>query len=149
MTRRRMTFRGYALAIAVGIITSVLLSLIMVPAFKLGLSPFPKPLALAFAQRILGPVPLAVGLFFHVVYVTFWSVVYLVVFERLTFLNALWLAFLLWVLVLVVFFPIVGWGFLGLAVSPELIAASLVPHLLFALFLWPLGRWAFRPRRAS
>jgi PST family polysaccharide transporter len=43
-----------------------------------------------------------------------------------------------------VFFPIIGWGLLGVAVSPALIVASLIPHLLFALFLWGLGRLMFR-----
>jgi hypothetical protein len=44
-----------------------------------------------------------------------------------------------------VFFPVVGWGFLGLAVGPKLIVASLVPHLLFAIVLWGLCRFAFKP----
>lgn len=63
--------------------------------------------------------------------------------------NALMLGLGLWILVLVVFFPIVGWGFLGLAISPKLIVASLIPHLLFALFLWGLCRVAFKPRAAE
>ncbi|NIR43790.1 MAG: hypothetical protein GWM93_07525, partial [Gemmatimonadetes bacterium] len=86
---------------------------------------------------------------FHLVYVTFWSVAYVGLFrERLTLRNALGLGLVLWLLVLVVFFPVVGWGFLGLAVSPKLIAASLVPHVLFAVFLWLLCRWGFRRRAA-
>ena len=40
-------------------------------------------------------------------------------------------------------FPIVGWGFLGLGISPKLIPAALVPHLLFAAFLWGLCRVFF------
>jgi hypothetical protein len=117
----------------------------MVPATKAGISPFPKPLALAFAQRLLGDVGLSVGLLFHVVYVTFWSVMYVVVFERHTLANALLLALGLWFLVLVGFFPLVGWGFFGLAQGPALIAGSLIPHLLFSVVLWGLHRTAFRP----
>ncbi len=30
--------------------------------------------------------------------------------------------------------------------SPKLIPAALVPHVLFALFLWGLGRLFFRTR---
>jgi len=52
------------------------------------------------------------------------------------------------VVTLSVFFPFVGWGFLGLAVSPELIVAALVSHVLFALFLWELAHWAFGSPRA-
>jgi len=143
MRLKLVTAKDYAKAVGVGIATAVILSLIMVPVFKSGISPLPKPLGLAFAQVLLGEVPLPVGLLFHVAYVTFWSVVYVALFERRTFLNALWLALGLWAVVLVFFFPVVGWGFLGLAVSPKLIVASLVPHLLFALILWGLSRWAF------
>ena len=151
MTLQHMTLKDYAKAVGVGIATAVILSLIMVPASNVGISPLPKPLGLAFAQVLLGEVPLPVGLLFHVAYVTFWSAAYVVLFERRTFLNALWLALALWVLVLVIFFPVVGWGFLGLSVSPKLIVASLVPHVLFAVILWGLCRWAFpaRPMRSQ
>ena len=43
-------------------------------------------------------------------------------------------------------FPIAGWGFLGLAISPKLIVGAFVPHLLFGLFLWGLCRLAFKDR---
>lgn len=121
------------------------------PAIKFGLSPMPKPLVLAFAETILGrPLPLPVGLLFHVAYVTFWSVAFVVLFrDRLTLRNALLLGLVLWALVLAIFFPVVGWGFLGLSVGPKLIVSSLVPHVLFALFLWGLYRMAFPPQRAA
>ena len=130
--------------------TSLLLSAVMVPAFKLGISPMPKPPSLAFAESVFGrALPLPVGLLLHVAYVTAWSVVFIVLFrDRLSFLRALGLALALWIIALVVFFPINGWGFLGLAVSPKLILAALVPHALFAVFLWALCRLAFGTRPA-
>ena len=132
--------------LGIGVLTAVILSGIMVLAFKFGIAPMPKPPSLAFAQVLLGPnVPLPVGLLFHVAYVTFWALVYVIVFrDHLTFLNALWLGLALWVVILVVFFPIIGWGFLGLGISPKLIPASLVPHVLFAVFLWGLCRLSFK-----
>ena len=95
---------------------------------------------------LLGPnAPLPVGLLFYVAYVTFWAVVYIGLFrDRLTIRNALLLGLALWIVILVIFFPLFGWGFLGLAVSPKLIPASLVPHLLFAVFLWGLCRFGFK-----
>jgi hypothetical protein len=133
-------------AIAVGVGTALLLSAVMVPALRLGISPLPKPLGLAFAETVLGRLlPLPVGLLFHVAYVTAWSVVYVALFRpALTFRMALALGLLLWLLALVIVFPIVGWGALGLAISPKLMVASLVPHVLFAVFLWGLCRIAFR-----
>jgi hypothetical protein len=143
MILQHMKAKDYAKAIGVGIGTGVLLSLIMVPAARAGISPMPKPLGLAFAQCLLGKVPLPVGILFHIAYVTLWSVLYVIAFQRRTFFNALWLALGLWALVLIVFYPLVGWGFLGLAVSPKLIVASLVLHILFAICVWGLSRLAF------
>ena len=141
-----LTAKDFWKAIGIGVVTAVLLSAIMLPAFKFGIAPMPTFPSLAFAETVLGrTLPLPVGLLFHVAYVTFWSVAYVVLFRNsLTFLNALWLGLALWVVVLAVFFPIVGWGFLGLGISPKLIPAALVPHLFFALFLWGLCRIGFR-----
>jgi hypothetical protein len=141
-----LSLRDWSKAVGVGIVTALLLSAVMVPALKLGVSPFPRPLGLAFAETLLGrALPLPVGLLFHVTYVTFWSVVFVVLFRHNPSLrSALTLGLALWGLVLVVFFPVVGWGFLGLAVSPKLIVASLVIHLLFGVFLWGLCRAAFK-----
>ncbi len=146
-----LSLKDFAKAIGVGVAAAVLLSAVMVPAFKLGVSPLPKPLGLAFAETLLGrTLPLPVGLLFHVVYVTFWAVIYVVVFRaRRTLVSALLLGVVLWLVVLVVFFPVVGWGFLGLSVGPKLIVASLVPHLLFAVFLWGLCRFVFRNRAGA
>ncbi len=82
-----------------------------------------------------------VGLLFHTVYVTFWSAIYVRYYPRRDSWTALGLAAMLWVVILAVFFPIVGWGLAGLSVSPRLIPASFVPHLLFGLLLWALHRY--------
>jgi len=127
---------NYPIAIGVGVITSIAISIVMIIATKTGVSPFPKPVGLAFVQLFLPKAPLPLGLLFHTLYVTFWSVIYITVFKKKNFLNALWLALALWLVVLIIFFPILGWGFFGLAISPKLIVASLVPHALFAVILW-------------
>jgi hypothetical protein len=132
-------------SIGIGISVAILTAVLMVIALRSGLSPLPEPLGLAFAETLFGrSPPMPVGLLFHIVWVTAFSVVYVALFrDRLSFARALGLAAALWVLVLVFFFPLVGWGFLGLSITPKLIVASAVPHLLFALFLWALCRWAF------
>ncbi len=136
----------WARAIGVGLAVSALTAAFMAAATKAGVSPLPKPLGLAFAETISSrSLPLPIGLLFHAVWVTTFSIVYVGLFrEALTFLHALRLAIALWIIVLVVFFPIVGWGLLGLRVTPKLIVGSAVPHLLFAFLLWGLCRWAFK-----
>lgn len=149
MQIHKLARKEWLKALVVGIATAVLLSVAMVSMLKLGASPLPKPLGLAFAETVLGrELPLPVGLLFHVVYVTFWSVAFVVLFRNdLSFVNALLLALALWAVVLVVFYPVVGWGFLGLGISSKLTVVSLLLHLLFAACLWGLCRFLFRGER--
>jgi hypothetical protein len=137
-------------ALGIGIGVSVLTAVVMVALTKAGLSPFPKPPSLAFAETLLGrSLPLPVGLLFHTVYVTFWSVVFVRYSPRKDLLTAMALAGVLWLVILALFFPVVGWGFAGLALSPKLIPASAVPHLLFGLLLWGLDRYFGQPARTA
>jgi hypothetical protein len=137
--------RDYAKAIGVGIGVSILTAAFMAAGLKSGVSPLPKALGLAFAETILRrPLPLPVGLLFHTVWVTAFCVLYVGLFrDALTLTRALLLAAALWLSVLVVFFPAVGWSLFGLGVGPKLIVGAAIPHLLFAIFLWGLCRWAF------
>jgi hypothetical protein len=146
MKALRLDGRDWAKAVGVGIGVSVLTAAFMVATIKAGLSPLPKSLGLAFAETVVGrDLPLPVGLLFHIVWTTAFSVLYVVMFrDALTFMRALGLGIVLWLFVLVFFFPVVGWGFLGLGVSPKMIVGAAIPHLLFAIFLWGLCQWAFR-----
>jgi hypothetical protein len=101
------------------------------------------------SATVLGrALPLPVGLLFHISYVAFWSIAYVSLFrDDLSLTKALALGGLLWIAVLLVFFPIVGWGFLGLAITPKLIVGSLVPHVLFSVFLWGLCHVVFKASR--
>jgi len=140
--------RNWLRAVGIGLAVAILTAIIMVILLKVGVSPFPKPPSLAFAETILGrALPLPVGLLFHTVYVAFWSVVFVRFFPQRNLKTALALAGALWLVVLAVFFPIVGWGFAGLHVSPKLIPASFLPHLLFGLFLWGLD--TYLPRKGN
>jgi hypothetical protein len=141
----------WAKTAGVGIAVAALTAGFMFFGMKTGISPFPEPVGLAFAETAFGTtLPLPIGLLFHLAWVMLFTVVYVVLFrDALTFTRAFWLAFALWVLALVFFFPIVGWGFLGLAISPKLIVAAAVPHLLFAIFLWGLSSISFRPEHKA
>ena len=133
---------SWARGALVGLITAIIPSLFMVPMFKLGVSPMPAPPSLVMAQMVTGQesLPMPVGLLFHLVYVMFWSFVFLLVLPSRSLVSALGLAGVLWLGVLFVFFPIFGWGVGGLDVSVKLIPASFAPHLLFGLALWGSAR---------
>jgi len=148
MTEAKLSGRSWPRAIGIGLGVAVLTAMVMVILTKIGVSPFPKPPSLAFAETLLGrDLPLPVGLLFHTAYVTFWCVVFVRFFPKRTLMTALALAFVLWLVILAVFFPMVGWGFAGLHISPKLIPASLLPHLLFGILLWGLDKYL--PRKPA
>lgn len=130
-------------AIGIGIGVSLLLTAVMLPLVKTGISPLPQPLGAAFANMLLGNVPIVIGILFHVVYVTFWSYIYVLFFiPPNTFLRAATLAFVLWLITLFIFLPAVGWGVAGLSLGMPAIVATFVSHTLFAVFLWLSARFA-------
>jgi hypothetical protein len=149
-TGKSMIQREWGKALAVGLINGVLLALIMITLKKSGLSPMPVPLGLAFADTLTGRhLPLPVGLLFHLAYVTFWSMVFVALFRpRLTFARAAMLAAGLWLLALVIFVPIVGWGFFGVKIGPQIVLGLFITHALFCTFLWSLCR-VFFPQSES
>jgi hypothetical protein len=148
MTNANANGRSWPRAIGIGVTVAVITAAAMLALTAGGLSPFPKPPSLAFADTLLHrSLPLAVGLLFHAVYVTFWAVIFVRYFPRRDLKTALALAGALWLVILVVFFPVAGWGPAGLNVGPKLIPASFVPHLLFGLLLWGLDKYV--PRATS
>ncbi|WP_159587659.1 hypothetical protein [Chelativorans xinjiangense] len=149
MTDAEHDGRSRLRAIGIGLLVSIVTAAVMLALAAAGLPPFPKPPSLAFAETVLRrTLPLPVGLLFHTVYVTFWSVIFVRHFSRRDAWTALALAAVLWLVILVVFFPVMGWGFAGVSVSPRLIPASFVPHLLFGLLLWGLDKYLPASRSA-
>lgn len=142
MTDPRRNPRFWLRAGGIGLAVAVLTGVLMLALTAARVSPFPMPPSLAFADTLVGrSLPLPVGLLFHVAYVTFWSVIFIAYFPRHDLKAALSLAGALWLVILALFFPIVGWGFAGLAVSPKLVPASFVPHLVFGLLLWAFHKY--------
>lgn len=150
MTAVERDDRSWLRSIGIGVLVSAITAAVMLVLTSAGLSPFPKPPSLAFAETVLGRgLPLPVGLLFHTVYVTFWSVVFVRYFPWRNITTSLALAAVLWIMILTVFFPIVGWGLAGVSVGPRLIPASFVPHLLFGLLLWGLDKYFPAPRSST
>lgn len=132
-------------AIVAGLITAVVTASISMLLINSGISPFSAPPALIFAGQFIENPAMPVGFLFHLAYVVAASVIFVSLFrDNMSFLSALGWSVALWVIALVVFFPIIGWGFLGLAQSPQFIVAALVPHALFAVFLWGSCRLLFK-----
>ncbi|MTJ04760.1 MAG: hypothetical protein FH759_08735 [Sediminimonas qiaohouensis] len=140
----QLSAKDWAKTLIIGLVAAAVTAATMQGLLRAGISPLPEPLGLAFARLLLGDVPLPVGLLFHTVWNVAFVAFFVVMFgDSLSFGRATALAAALWGLVLVVFFPIVGWGFFGLAITPKLIVAAGGIHLLFAIVLWGGCRIAF------
>jgi len=144
-----MSPRDWSKATAVGLINGIVLAAILISTLKSGISPMPAPLGLLFANTLFGRhLPVPVGVVFHLAYVTFWSVVFIVFFRpKLAFSSATALAAGLWIFALLVFVPFVGWGVFGVRIGPRIAVGLLINHALFAIFLWGLSKAFFRNER--
>jgi len=144
-----LTARGDILrAVLVGLLAAVGTAAVTVPLFKLGIAPMPEAPSLAFAETLLGPVPDPVGMLFHVLYVTGVTVAVLaLVGARPSVKTIAAASFVFYVIAVAVFFPIVGWGFAGMAVTPTIAVAAIGPHVLYFLIFWGADRLVFRQRR--
>ena len=106
------------------------------------------PMTVSDALKALGAGVLAglvlSGLASNVLWVAFWSFYYVFVFWRdLTLIGAFGFALILWLLVILFFFPAVGWGFFGRKLGPLAIVDATVSHFLFALVIWGVNLWVF------
>jgi hypothetical protein len=150
-----MTFdspKDFGKAVGVGATVAVLTGAVTAPLFKAGIAPMPQAPSQAFAETVLGPVADPVGFVFHLLYVTAVTTLLL----GLTgprpskrVIAAASVAF--WAIAVVVFFPLVGWGIFGSAVTPKIAVAALGPHVLYGVLLWAVDRAVFRahdPNRA-
>jgi hypothetical protein len=133
-------------AAGLGVVIALILAAVSMAARQAGLTPLPAPVALAFAETLVGAqsLPPAVGTLFHTVWVTVMTAGFVAASrEALTLPRALSFGLALWLVALLVFFPIIGWGVAGLAVGPQLIVGALVPHLIYAALLWAGARLLF------
>lgn len=134
----KLTFRHLLPAAVVGLTVGVILAALMIILTKTGHSALPMPLGLAFAKAVFGhKTPLPVGVASHLAYDTIWAVGFLCLFRnRLSLAKGLLFAAGLWILSLVVFAPIVGWGIAGLNRGVIVMVQLAATHFLYGLGLW-------------
>jgi len=144
-------------AAIVGLIGSlVMFLLMMLGIYGTGIAPFNVPPSAAFVIKLGLPAkPLA--LIVHFGYGAFWSLLLVYWYEERTDIKkGLGLALIAWLIMMVIYSPIIGWGFFGfgdaftlapssplyLEAGPKYIISTLVLHLIFgAIIGWGNPRW--------
>jgi len=145
----------------VGLLGSLLMFILMQLAMGAGMAPFEMAPSAAFLEQLgLPPKPLA--LVVHFGYGLVWSVIFVALWrERANWLRGLLLAGFLWLVMMLVFSPIIGWGVFGanapveqtpvLQSTGRYVIASAVLHIVYGLTIGILNPlWIrFAPKPAS
>lgn len=139
MSSYSVTAHDVGKALGLGALVSLIVTALMIPLVLGGLLPVEQPFALTFARALFGEVPLPIGMLLHVLYVLFWSSVYVLWCTNRPFYNAALLAGSLWLIQVIVWYPVAGWGFLGLEVAVTTATVSLIPHILLFIILGITG----------
>ena len=121
-----------------------------------GIAPFTIPPSAALFVKVLGlsvPTAKILGLLMHFTYGIFWSIVLLAIFwDRTSVGKGVGLSLGLWLLMMLVHSPIIGWGFFGfgadatgvleLGSAPKYLLLTLVLHLIYGVVIgWVNSKW--------
>ncbi|MEX1027974.1 MAG: hypothetical protein WD049_08215 [Candidatus Paceibacterota bacterium] len=124
----------------IAFLVTFIITAIILPLVLSGVAPIQQPFAVTFVRSLFGDtVPMPVGVAFHFVWVLFWSTLFFRYWVANPIRNAISLAGCLWLIQVLVFAPLVGWGVLGLGVAPGVVLPTLLPHTLFAVILAVAG----------
>jgi hypothetical protein len=148
---------------AVGALGSLVIFIVMILGVQVtGFAPFNLPPSAAFLTALGIPAkPLAVVA--HFGYGIAWALILFAVFrDRVNLANGIGLATVQWLIMMLIYSPIIGWGLFGVggpghalpANAPlhlgspvKYIVMTLVLHLIYgALNGWLIPRWVERPR---
>jgi hypothetical protein len=141
----------FAAAVLLGVGIALSLALLSLVAKLTHVSPLPAPLAVAFAEHLIGKATLGmrlwipIGLALHLAYVTGATVTIAAITRalgpcRLNLGSSLAAALGLWILAGLIFMPLSGWGFFGTGLGLPVLYTILATHVLYGIFLWG-GLW--------
>jgi hypothetical protein len=118
-----------------GVIATFVMTLIMLTGMQTGISPIPEPIPVAIIKSIFGtlskPVLMILGMGAHFAY---GGAAGFLLF-KFSKDNKLWYGLIwgimLWLIMHIVFLPLIGWGFFATAVNVKIIPATLLLHLIY------------------
>lgn len=137
-------------AATVGILAALVMLILMMFGIHLGLAPFRIPPSAAMLTRLginAGPLALLV----HLGYGAFWSLALVYWFqERTDIAKGIYISLGLWLILMLVYSPIIGWGLFGMGTTaalppgnvlylqpgPKYLISTLVLHLIYG---WIVG----------
>ncbi len=154
-----MATSNYVKAGVVGLLGSLAMFIIMQITLATGMAPFNVPPSAAFLIKMGIPAkPLA--LIGHFLYGAFWSIILVAIYkDSVSIGKGIILALILWLIMMLILSPIIGWGIFGfgeasemakdaklyLEAGPKYLIATLILHLIFGLVVGGVNKaWAVK-----
>lgn len=143
-------------AAGVGALAALVMFILMKVGIQTGNAPFEVPPSAAFLKTLgMLDIPLPLALIAHFGYGIFWSIVLVAIFrEHTDLVRGLGLAFVLWLGMMLIHSPLIGWGVFGMADTSQLpedlqlgspvkyIVATLILHAVYGGIIgWLNPRW--------
>ena len=138
-----METKRMAVGFGWGVVATIAMSALMILGILTGLSPMPSPIPAAIVNNglaLLGvglprPVIMLLAAGAHLSYGGVAGAVLAALTRPVTVWKGLGWGVLLWLVMQVVVLPLLGWGFFGVAITPQIAVATLVLHLVYGLTL--------------
>lgn len=140
----------------IGALGSLVMFILMKVGIGAGIAPFNLPPSAAFLVSLGIKIP-PLALLVHFLYGAFWSIILLAVYKnRVSIKKGLILATALWLFMMIVYSPIIGWGLFGfgnastldpssplyLAAGPKYLIVTLILHLIYGSIIgWGNKAW--------
>lgn len=118
-----------------GIIATFVMTLIMLTGMLSGISPIPEPIPVAIVKLIFGSLPkpalMILGMGAHFAYGGVAGLILFKLSKDNKFWHGLAWGIMLWLIMHLVFLPLIGWGFFATAMNIKIVPATLVLHLIY------------------
>lgn len=119
-----------------GVAATAGMSVLMIAGVLTGMSPMPRPIPKALVASIVppgfpGPAILILAAGAHLAYGGLFGAILATVADRVSLSKGLGLGIGLWMLLGVVYLPLLGWGVFGIEVTARIAVATLVLHLVY------------------
>lgn len=128
-----------------GVVATVAMTILMITGLVTGLAPMPRPIPEALVSLVIGsapkPIRMIVAITAHLLYGGLFGALFAGTVRSVSVWKGLGFGVLLWLIMGVVFLPLLGWGLFGTAVTPKIAVATFVLHLIYGGVLgWGLVR---------
>lgn len=118
-----------------GIVATLAMSILMVIGFVTGLAPMPRPIPEALVSLVIGgaprPIRMVAALIAHLLYGGVFGALFAGTVRSVSVWKGLGFGVFLWLVMGIVFLPLLEWGLFGSAVTPKIAVATLVLHLIY------------------